>query len=120
MLSPGRKPNLACDSMIRFATPVSRKECNSSMTPLEIDCKALTIEDVIAVARGGRQVGLGHAAMGAMQRSRDVVERITERGEIVYGVTTGFGKFADRIIPAHALEELQRNLVLSHSVGVGE
>jgi histidine ammonia-lyase len=54
-----------------------------------------------------------------MQHSRDVVKQVTAERRIVYGVTTGFGKFADRVIPDDALELLQHNLVVSHSVGVG-
>jgi histidine ammonia-lyase len=38
----------------------------------------------------------------------------------VYGISTGFGKLADRVIPREALEQLQHNLIVSHSVGVGE
>src|ERR1700674_4936251 len=37
-----------------------------------------------------------------------------------YGVTTGFGEFKDKAIAPEDLEQLQRNLLLSHSVGVGE
>lgn len=55
-----------------------------------------------------------------MQQSRSIVDAIVESGEVVYGVNTGFGKFADRVIPRQALHELQRNLIMSHSVGVGE
>jgi histidine ammonia-lyase len=55
-----------------------------------------------------------------MRRSRAVIERVTADREVVYGVTTGFGKFADRAIPSDLLEQLQHNLVMSHSVGVGE
>jgi histidine ammonia-lyase len=54
-----------------------------------------------------------------MDRSREIVDRLVERKEVVYGITTGFGKFADRVIPSESLEKLQRNLILSHSVGVG-
>uniref|UniRef100_A0A8C8CLC9 Histidine ammonia-lyase n=1 Tax=Oncorhynchus tshawytscha TaxID=74940 RepID=A0A8C8CLC9_ONCTS len=38
---------------------------------------------------------------------------------VVYGITTGFGKFARTVIPVHKLKELQENLVRSHSAGVG-
>ena len=48
------------------------------------------------------------------------VERIIELGEPVYGVNTGFGKLANVSIDARDLATLQRNLVLSHSSGVGE
>uniref|UniRef100_A0A8C7QLC4 Histidine ammonia-lyase n=1 Tax=Oncorhynchus mykiss TaxID=8022 RepID=A0A8C7QLC4_ONCMY len=40
-------------------------------------------------------------------------------GRVVYGITTGFGKFARTVIPVHKLKELQENLVRSHSAGVG-
>lgn len=97
-----------------------RMRGRGTMLPLIIDCLPLSTADVVEVARNGRHVSLGTAAVDAMRRSRAVVDRIVSREETVYGVTTGFGKFADRTIPAGALARLQRNLVLSHSVGVGE
>jgi histidine ammonia-lyase len=90
------------------------------MRNLTIDCSSLSISDIRDVARAGRQVRLGSRAIEAMQASRAVVDRATARHDIVYGVTTGFGKLADQAIPAHHLEQLQHNLILSHSVGVGE
>ncbi len=90
------------------------------MTPLTINCGLLTVSDVVSVARGGRSVELGPTAVDAMKKSREVVEDLTHKGRVVYGITTGFGKFADRVIPPDALETLQRNLIVSHSVGVGD
>ena len=43
-----------------------------------------------------------------------------EKGEVVYGVTTGFGAFKDKIISIDQVEQLQRNILLSHAVGTGE
>jgi histidine ammonia-lyase len=91
-----------------------------SMTVLTIDCQPLTIDDVVEVARGGRRVALGAVALEAMTRSRAVIDRLLAESAVVYGVTTGFGKFADRVIPPQSLERLQHNLIVSHSVGVGE
>ena len=54
-----------------------------------------------------------------MQASQATVRPIVDAGEVVYGINTGFGKLAQTIIPAERLAELQRNLVLSHSVGTG-
>src|SRR5689334_16189269 len=88
--------------------------------PLVIDCQSLTIATVIDVARRGRKVVLGERALAAMEASRAVVDRIASGGEVVYGVTTGFGRMAHKHIPPRAREELQRNLVRSHAVGVGE
>ena len=52
--------------------------------------------------------------------SREYIERLVAEGRTVYGVTTGFGKLANvRIAPAD-VQQLQRNLVRSHAMGVGE
>ena len=50
----------------------------------------------------------------------DAVQTLLDRGEIAYGITTGFGAFKDKIISREEVELLQRNIVLSHAVGVGE
>ena len=89
------------------------------MIPLTINCESLTVSDVASAVRGRHPVLLGPLAVEAMQRSRDAVTRLTSERRVVYGVTTGFGKFADRVIPREALELLQHNLIVSHSVGVG-
>lgn len=52
--------------------------------------------------------------------SADTVARIVAKGDPVYGINTGFGKLASVRIPAHDLETLQKNIVLSHAAGVGE
>ncbi len=80
----------------------------------------LTLDDLAEVADRRARVVLAPAARRGMSASRRVVERAIARGESVYGVTTGFGKFADVAIPADRIEELQRNLVRSHAAGVGE
>ncbi len=65
------------------------------------------------------QVSLGEKAKAAMKESRDTVEAILKREQVVYGINTGFGKLANTGIAASRLEELQRNLIVSHAVGVG-
>jgi histidine ammonia-lyase len=80
----------------------------------------LTVEQVEAVARRGASVGLDPAARARMQQSRDVVERLVAEKAVVYGVTTGVGALADRLIEAVDAERLQENLLLSHAAGVGE
>ena len=52
--------------------------------------------------------------------SRALVEKWIENGEIIYGVTTGFGEFANVNISRDNLRKLQENLILSHAVGCGE
>ena len=53
------------------------------------------------------------------QAAQQAVKRTLERGTVAYGINTGFGKFAQTVIPPDRLVELQTNLVLSHSAGTG-
>ena len=71
------------------------------------------------MARDGRQVGLDPQAAERMRASRAVIERLVEEGATVYGVTTGFGDLANVRIEPGQVAELQRNLVRSHTAGVG-
>lgn len=87
--------------------------------PLVLDGQALSLDDVEAVARGGRTVLLGDAARMSMQRSRDVVDGVARGNAAVYGVNTGFGSLANRPIEPDGLREVQRNLLRSHAAGVG-
>ena len=87
---------------------------------LLIDGDTLTIDDAYSVAVGRRRVGLAPHARERMLRTRKVVDDIVERNDVVYGVTTGFGKLSEIAIPADRLAELQVNLVRSHSCGVGD
>src|SRR6185437_5998601 len=64
-------------------------------------------------------VTLSRAQMARVRRSAATVDRMIARGGAVYGVNTGFGLLAQTRIPTAQLAELQRNLVLSHSAGVG-
>lgn len=88
------------------------------MTPLMISGTKLKVDDVVAVANG-RSVQLDPATVPKMQRSRTAVDQMVARGDIVYGITTGFGRFKDKIISADQVKQLQINLVRSHAVGVG-
>ena len=63
---------------------------------------------------------LAEEARADIDRARETVEAIVASGKVVYGINTGFGKLAQTQIPAERLAELQRNLVLSHSVGLGD
>jgi histidine ammonia-lyase len=65
------------------------------------------------------QVALHEGAQSDVLAAQQAVSRTVERGEVVYGINTGFGKLAQEIIPPERLTELQTNLVLSHSVGTG-
>src|SRR4051812_432005 len=99
----------------------SRREAPHQVTAtLLIDGETLTIDKAYAVAVHRLRVELGPAARQRMLRTRAVVDGIVERNEVVYGVTTGFGKLSEVAIPPGKLAELQVNLVRSHAAGVGD
>jgi histidine ammonia-lyase len=87
---------------------------------LLIDGDSLTVDEAYAVAVERLRVGLTPKARERMLRTRAVVDAIVEKNEVVYGVTTGFGKLSDIAIPPNRLAELQVNLVRSHASGVGD
>ncbi len=79
----------------------------------------LTLEDVRNVAYKYQKVELHPDSKAKVNKCRDYVEKIVAERRTVYGITTGFGKFSTIKIPLDQLEELQENLILSHSAGVG-
>src|SRR5450631_1738061 len=91
-------------------------------TPLlTITGEDLSIADVCRVSR--REYAafeLSELATRRVNASRRLVEQWVAKGETIYGVTTGFGEFANVSIPQSDLRALQQNLVRSHSAGVGE
>ncbi len=87
---------------------------------LEIDGHRLSLDDVRRVASGAEpDVRLSHTARAAMAASREVVERSLIEGERIYGVTTGFGRLSEVLIPPARRLEMQENLIRSHSSGFG-
>ena len=87
---------------------------------MELNGDRLSLEQIAAVALGQENVQISPAARPRILASRKVVEDIIGRDEIVYGVSTGFGKLSDVRIPRDALKELQLNLVRSHACGIGD
>lgn len=88
---------------------------------IELDGNSLDLDVIERVYRGSREeISVKPEALNNVKRSRSVVEKILERGDIVYGINTGFGKLATEKISPEDITNLQRNLILSHSVGVGE
>jgi histidine ammonia-lyase len=93
------------------------------MNEIVLDGESLTFEQVVAVAYGepgGPGIRLSGKAVANVNRAAAAVDTLLERGEIAYGITTGFGAFKDKIISLDEVGQLQRNIVLSHAVGVGD
>jgi histidine ammonia-lyase len=95
--------------------------CRKDSHLLILDGESLAIEDVArASERKETEFRISDEAQERVGRSRQLVEQWVERGETIYGVTTGFGEFANVRIPREDLRTLQQNLLRSHSAGVGE
>jgi histidine ammonia-lyase len=104
---------------------------------VQLDGTKLTREQVAAIAQGRAMIGLVPKQLNHVQRTADFLADQVKRGEPIYGVTTGFGSNADKLLGAHRardelpggnpesndrtlMEELQHNLVITHAVCVGE
>jgi phenylalanine ammonia-lyase len=86
-----------------------------------IDGRSLTLDDVVAVARGGAVVTVSNdpAVRGSMQASVDLNRDLIARGVPVYGITTGFGDSVHRQIPPAAAAALQAHLLRFLGNGTG-
>ncbi|MHB8912955.1 MAG: HAL/PAL/TAL family ammonia-lyase [Lysobacter sp.] len=104
------------------------------MKMIRLDGRSLTRAQLVAVAYGA-QVELAADQLPAVARAADFLAEQVRREEPIYGVSTGFGSNADRLLGAHRVrdeahggeqssetlhEELQRNLIITHAVCVGE
>ncbi len=109
----------------------------TSTTPIMLDGRSLTRAALITIARQAATVTLHPDALQRVRRTADFLAGKVRCGEPIYGVTTGFGSNADKLLGAHRardelpggnpetrdgslLEELQHNLILTHAVCVGE
>lgn len=90
------------------------------MSVVIINGDSLTLEDFIKVVRHDEKIELPQYVKDNMQKSRDLVDKYVEEDRVVYGITTGFGKFSDVTISKEDAKRLQKNLIMSHSCGVGE
>jgi histidine ammonia-lyase len=86
----------------------------------QLSGRDLTLAALVQFERTRPNVTLSADALQRVAASHDAVAAAVSAGTVSYGITTGFGAFANRQIPAHKLKELQLNLVRSHSCGVGE
>ena len=104
------------------------------MKPILLDGASLTRDKLVEIAFGA-SVELDKGALKAVARAADFLAEQVRREEPIYGVSTGFGSNADKLLGAHPLrdelpgatksgrslhEELQYNLIVTHAVCVGE
>ena len=85
-----------------------------------INGKDLTVEEVIRVCRGMEKVEIAPEAQKAVNKARAYIDKKLDEGAIIYGLTTGFGKFANVFISKDETADLQKNLIMSHTCALGE
>lgn len=85
-----------------------------------IDGKSLNFEEVHRVSRLGARVKLTPAARKRVSACRKLVKKLIDRGETIYGVTTGIGEFARIRLSNELGAELQKRIIHSHAVGTGD
>ncbi|WP_405738153.1 aromatic amino acid lyase [Streptomyces sp. NBC_01525] len=90
------------------------------ITNVTLGEEPITIEQFVAVARHGARVEFDATYVDRVRKSRALVERFLAENRLVYGVTTGFGDNVTEVIAPADAEQLQRNIVRSHAVSVGE
>jgi len=85
-----------------------------------LDGRSLTLEKIEFFLNENPEIQISIDAIKRINKSRKLVEKWVEEGEVIYGVTTGFGEFSNVNISKKDLRTLQENLILSHAVGTGE
>ncbi|WP_200416023.1 histidine ammonia-lyase [Virgibacillus salexigens] len=87
---------------------------------IELTGNNLTVEQLKRICIHFEQIAISSKTMERVQESRVAVDRIVANKEIVYGITTGFGKFSDVRIDTKDVEDLQLHLIRSHACGIGK
>ncbi|XP_059090551.1 histidine ammonia-lyase-like [Tigriopus californicus] len=87
---------------------------------LFLDGNSLSTDDLLQLGKGRFKIKLTKEAEDQVDKARQMVDEIVRENRVVYGITTGFGKFARTVIDPLKLKELQENLIRSHAAGVGK
>jgi len=92
----------------------------SAACEVEVGIGALSIDDVVAVARHDARIVLREASRAEVAKSRAIIDALANDPVPHYGISTGFGALATQHIPLEKRQQLQRSLVASHAAGSGE
>jgi histidine ammonia-lyase len=90
------------------------------MKSVTIGMDGMTIDDLVAVARGNAPLEISSESERRILESRNLVDQWLQEGRMIYGVTTGFGALSDVAISPKDTRQLQENILKSHAAGVGK
>ena len=85
-----------------------------------LDGSSLTVEKLVAIARGGEAVELDPAAAERIKVCRAMLEAKLAKREIMYGTNTGIGEFSEKVLTDEQVTQFQRYLIYNHAAGIGE
>jgi histidine ammonia-lyase len=88
--------------------------------PIVIDGSSLTIERIVAIARGGEQIELAPQALERIKACRRMLEEKLAAGEIMYGTNTGIGEFSEKVLSDAQVRDFQKFLIYNHAAGIGD
>ena len=86
----------------------------------ELFLEDINLEKFMAIIRGKIHVSFSDSYKNRINTSRRLIEKWVDENKVIYGVTTGFGANSTRTISQSDAEQLQRNIVISHSTSVGK
>jgi histidine ammonia-lyase len=86
---------------------------------MNLNCNKIQIEDLVRVTRKKETLTISPEVKTQVIKARKAVDSAVSNKKVIYGITTGFGAFKNKIINEAETKKLQENLILSHSVGVG-
>jgi histidine ammonia-lyase len=86
---------------------------------LELGARPLTLQELRQIYRDSTPVAINDRALSAVRESHQATSRLAAADAAAYGINTGFGLLAQTRIPAAQRTLLQKNIILSHSAGVG-
>ena len=90
------------------------------MATFFVENKEYTLSEIYQFLQNRPQLRLSNEVINQINASRKVLDDSVKSGKVIYGVNTGFGKLSQITIPSDKISELQKKLILSHAVGVGD
>jgi len=88
--------------------------------PITLDGSSLTVEKLVAIARGNEKVQLAPEALERIKVCRTMLEEKLAAREIMYGTNTGIGEFSEKVLNDDQVKEFQRYLIYNHAAGIGD
>lgn len=108
------------DTILDIIALQNKRKEGAIMSSIVITGNDLTLEQLALICRENAKIELAEEAKQNIIESRKVVDDLVAEEKVVYGITTGFGKFSDVVISQEQCKELQRNLIITHAVGAGD